>query len=376
MSASRWCVPFFLFAIAWCDPPDPPASSPAPQGEVWLDPKQVTEGRFTFATASEQQLPVFVTTTGRVSFDDNKVSHVFSPVTGRVVEIHAQFGDVLKKGAALASLDSPDVGTASADLDKARADLVAAEREYVRQKELYDAHASAQRDFEIARDAFKKAQADDERARKKAQLLRAGTIERVTQHYVLRSLIDGEVVARNISPGLEVQGQYSGGASQELFTIGALGTVWVTADVFEMDLAQVKGGQPVIVKVISYADRTFEGVVDWVSGTIDPVTRTAKARCTIQNPERLLKPEMYASASIRTSDETVLVVPRRAVLRLGDQTVVFVDLGRADDGREKFARRLVTVNQEAPGDAVPVLRGVAPGERVVVDGALLLSEML
>jgi cobalt-zinc-cadmium efflux system membrane fusion protein len=366
----------FVVAMLGCDPPKPaPAASPPP-GEVWITQQQVIDGHFSFATAAEQELPVFVETTGRVAFDDNKVSHVFSPVTGRVLEIYAQFGDTLKKGAALASIDSPDVGVASAELDKARADLVAAEREYLRQKELYDAHAAAQKDFEAARDAFRKALADDERAQKKAQLLRAGSIERVTQHYVLRSLIDGEVVGRNITPGLEVQGQYSGGNSQELFTIGALDTIWVTADVFEMDLADVKGGQPVSVKVISYPDRTFDGAVDWVSGTIDPATRTARARCTIQNPERLLKPEMYASASIRTSDKKALVVPRRAILRLGDQVVVFVDIGRADDGREKFSRRLVTVNGEAPGDVLPITKGVELGERVVVDGALLLSEML
>jgi cobalt-zinc-cadmium efflux system membrane fusion protein len=343
---------------------------------VWLTEQQVASGRLSFATAAEQELPAFVPTTGRVFFDDNKVSHVFSPVTGRVVEIHAQFGDVVKKGAALASIDSPDVGVASAELDKARADLVAAAREYQRQTELYEAHASAAKDFEAARDAFKKAQADDERARKKARLLRTGSIEQVTQHFVLRSLIDGEVVARNITPGLEVQGQYSGGASLELFTVGALDTVWVTADVYEMDLGQVKGGQPVTVKIMSHPERTFEGVVDWVSGTIDPVTRTAKARCTIDNRDRLLKPEMYASTTIRTGTATALVVPRRSVLRLGDQTVVFVALGNAPDGRERFARRLVSAKTDAPGDMVSVVRGVDAGERVVVDGALLLSDLL
>jgi cobalt-zinc-cadmium efflux system membrane fusion protein len=376
MSAIEWYALFFLASIVGCDPPSSPPPESVPRGEVWITQQQLADGHFSFGAATEQQLPVFLTTTGRISFDDNKVSHVFSPVTGRVIEIYAQFGDVLKKGAPLASIDSPDVGVASAELDKARADLVAAEREYLRQKELYDAHATAQRDFEVARDAFKKAQADDERARKKAQLLRTGSIERVTQHYVLRALIDGEVVARNISPGLEVQGQYSGGAAQELFTIGALGTVWVTADVFEMDLAEVKGGQQVFVKVISYPERTFGGEVDWVSGTIDPVTRTARARCTIQNPERLLKPEMYATASIRTSDTKALVVPRRSVVRLGERTVVFVDIGRADDGRERFARRIVEVSGEAPGEVVQILHGLELGDRVVVDGALLLSEML
>ncbi len=363
-------------ALGACQPASSPPPASAPPGEVWITQDQVAGGRFTFATAGEEEVPDLVPTSGRVTFDDSKVSHIFSPVTGRVVAIHAQFGDRMKKGAALASIDSPDVGVASAELDKARADLVAAQREYLRQGELYAAHASAQKDFEAARDAFKKAQADDERAQKKARLLRTGSIEEVTQHFVLRSPIEGEVVARNVTPGLEVQGQYSGGTSLELFTVGALDTVWVTADVYEMDLGKVHGGQPVTVTVISYSDRVFEGAVDWVSGTIDPTTRTARARCTIDNRDRLLKPEMYASATIHTGTTTALVVPRRSVLRIGDQLLVFVDLGAAPDGRERFARRLVAVNADTPGEVVTVSRGVDPGDRVVVDGAVLLSNLL
>jgi cobalt-zinc-cadmium efflux system membrane fusion protein len=293
-----------------------------------------------------------------------------------VITIEAQFGDRVKKGDRLLSIDSPDVGVASAELDKARADRTAAEREYEREKELYEAHAASQRDFQTAADTLQKAKADEERARKKAVLLRTGTIDEVTQRYFLRALIDGEIVARNVNPGLEVQGQYSGGTAIELFTIVAADPVWVIADVFEIDLARIASGQSVEVKVISYPDRVFAGAVDWVAGTLDPATRTAKTRCTVANPEHLLKPEMYATASIRVGSQKVLVVPRRAVLRLADQTVAFVDLGGAPDGRERFGRRLVSVSDDVKGDQVPVIGGIDRGDRVVVDGALLLSELL
>jgi cobalt-zinc-cadmium efflux system membrane fusion protein len=347
-----------------------------PNGEVWLTPTQLTQGRLTLVSAEVHDVGTTVTATGRVTFDDLRVSHVFSPVTGRVVKIDAQLGERIKKGAALAEIDSPDVGVASADLDKARADLIAAEHEYRRQKELYESHAGAQKDFEAAEGNYLKAKAENERAQQKARLLRAGSVDRVTQNYVLRALIDGEVVARNINPGVEVQGQYSGGNSNELFTIGELDTVWVIADIFEMDLAKVTSGQKVTVKVISYPDRTFEGEVDWVSGTLDPSTRTAKVRCTIANPDHLLKPEMYASTAIQVAGHKGLAVPKRAVLRLADQTVVFVQLAKNGDGRERFERRPVIVGEEESGELAPVVRGLDPGEKVVVDGALLLSEML
>jgi cobalt-zinc-cadmium efflux system membrane fusion protein len=371
-----WAVIFIVAAAPGCGHSEASPAAAPPNGEVWLTPAQLTEGKLTIVPAKESDVGTIVTATGRVTFDDLRVSHVFSPVTGRVVKIDAQLGERVKMGAALATIDSPDVGVASADLDKARADLSAAEHEYHRQKELFDSQIAAQKELEAAEDNFLKAKAESERATQKARMFRTGSIDKVTQNYVLRSLIDGEVVARNINPGVEVQGQYSGGNGVELFTIGELDTVWVIADIYEMDLARVHSGQKVSVKVISYPDRTFEGVVDWVSGTLDPSTRTARARCTIPNPDRLLKPEMYASTAVEVEGHKALAVPKRAVLRLADQSVVFVELGKNADGRERFERRIVMVSDDETGDLVPVVRGLDAGEKVVVDGALLLSEML
>jgi cobalt-zinc-cadmium efflux system membrane fusion protein len=365
-----------MSACCGCNHSDASPAAAPPNGEVWLTTNQVTDGRLAILPSTEQDVGTSVTTTGRVTFDDQKVSHVFSPVTGRVVKIDAQLGERVKKGSALATIDSPDVGLASADMDKARADLMAAEHEYRRQQELLGYQAAAQKDVDLAEGNYLKAKAENARAQQKARLLRAGSVDTVNQSYVLRALIDGEIVGRNINPGAEVQGQYSGGNTVELFTIGELDSVWVLADIFEMDLAKVRSGQRVVVKVVSYPDRTFEGVVDWVSGTLDPVTRTAKARCTIANPDRLLKPEMYASTSIQVEGRKALAVPKRAILRLADQTVVFVQLGKNGDGRERFERRPIVVSEDESGDLVPVVRGLASGEKVVVDGALLLSEML
>jgi cobalt-zinc-cadmium efflux system membrane fusion protein len=346
-----------------------------PPGEAWITQRQLSEGQFSIAPVDEQEVGTQIAASGRVSFDDLHVSHVFSPVTGRVLKIEAQLGERVKKGAPLATIESPDVGVASAELDKARADLVAAEHEYQRQKDLFEATAAAQKDVETAQDNFLKAKAENERAQQKARLLKSGSIDRVSQSYVLRALIDGEVVARSINPGMEVQGQYSGGTALELFTIGELDPLWVVADIFEMDIGRVRSGQHVSVKVVSYPDRTFEGVVDWVSGTLDPASRTVKARCTIANPDHLLKPEMYASMSIAVEGRKALAIPKKAVLQLGEQTVVFVDLGKLADGRERFERRPVTVSEDVSGDFVPVVRGLAKGDRVAIEGALLLAEL-
>ena len=212
---------------------------------------------------ADQDVGGAVVASGKVTFDDLRVSHQFSPVTGRIVRIEAQPGQRVKKGAALAVIESPDVGNAFSDLAKAHADLEAAERDYKRQKELFDAHAASQKDYEASLDNFQKAKAELSRAQKKAQLLRGGGADSVTQEYTLRASIDGEVMMRNVTPGMEVVGQYSQGNAVELFTIGELDHVWVVADVYEMDLGRIKKGARVSVRVVAYPNRLFEGVVDY-----------------------------------------------------------------------------------------------------------------
>ena len=189
-------------------------------------------------------------------------------------------------------------------------------------------------------------------------------------------IIPIEVVVRNVSIGGEVQGTYSGASAVELFTIGELDRVWVLADLFEIDLGKVKQGSPVSVKVVSYPNRIFEGVVDYVSGTLDPTTRTAKVRISVDNKDRLLKPEMYATVQISIDQRKALAIPRTALLRLGDQSVVFAQVGTTAKGELKFERRPVAVDEEQGGDYLPVTHGLAEGDRIVSSGAILLLGML
>jgi cobalt-zinc-cadmium efflux system membrane fusion protein len=179
-----------------------------------------------------------------------------------------------------------------------------------------------------------------------------------------------------VNPGAEVQGQYSGGNVVELFTIGELDRVWVLADLFEMDLGRVKKGARVSVRVVAYPDKVFTGVIDWISDLLDPTTRIARVRASIANASRLLKPEMYATVSLSVAGEETMALPRTAVLRIADQTVVFVADGSAPDGRQRFLRRVVALNEDEGVDYVPVKGGLALGERVVTSGAILLSGML
>ncbi len=347
-----------------------------PQDEVWLTDQQIRDAKVRIEPVGKHPVGNEIVTSGKIAFDDLRVSHVYSPVTGRILRITADPGQRVKKGAALATIESPDVGNAFADLGKAQAELIAAQHESRRQEELFGAHAGSQRDYESAEDNFRKAKAEMERAQQKARLFRSASADKVTQEFTLRAPIEGEVIFRAVNPGTEVQGQYSGGAAPELFTVGELDSVWVFADVFEMDLARVKRGASVSVKVVAYPDKVFEGKVDWISDALDPTARTAKVRCSIPNPGRELKPEMYATVSISVDAPAVAALPRSALLRIADQTVVFVENGNAPDGRLKFIRRIIAVNEDEGSDYVPIVRGVGTGEKVVTSGGILLSGML
>jgi cobalt-zinc-cadmium efflux system membrane fusion protein len=345
-----------------------------PAGEVWLTPQQVKDAKIQVEPLTPHDVDDTILTSGTITLDDMRAGHVFSPVTGRVVKIVAALGQRVKKGDGLAIIESPDVGVAVSDVHKAEADILAAEHDLKRKKDLYSQKAGPQSDVEAANDTYRKAKAELERAKEKEVLLERGNVDVVTQQFTLTSPVDGEILLRNINPGVEVQGMYSGGANVELFTLGEVDRVWVMGDLYEMDLPRVHKGAPAYVTVVAYPGKVFTGEVDWVSGSLDPNTRTAKVRCTFDNPDKLLRPMMYATVHISVDRETAPAIPRPALLRLGDDKVVFVQVGEGD-GLVRFKQTVVDDVDE--GEASPWLvikGGLVLGQKIVVKGGILLAQ--
>jgi cobalt-zinc-cadmium efflux system membrane fusion protein len=361
--------------------PEAAGGSP-PAGQVWLTPAQIAEAKIEVAPVGEQVVDDTLLTSGMITLDDLRSGHVFSPVTGRVGKIFAQLGQQVKKGNPLATVVSPDIGNAVSDVHKADADMIAAEHDLRRKKDLFAQKAASAADVETSEDAERNAKAELERARQKQFLLRVGNVDSVTQTYTLPAPIDGEVLLRNINPGVEVQGQYSGGAGNnclpgsltsnavcgELFTIGQLDKVWLLGDLYEIDMGRVHVGAAASVTTVAYPGQVFTGTVDWVSGSLDPNTRTAKVRCTFDNPDGKLRPMMYATVQIAVDQRTALAIPRTALVRLGEYNVVFVQVGEAD-GRVHFERLPISVEESKATAYAAVKHGVEMGQKVVVHGA-------
>jgi membrane fusion protein, heavy metal efflux system len=364
------------------------ANSQVPPGQVWLTQAEVAQEKIEVATIGEQVVDETLLTSGTITLDDMRSGHVFSPVTGKVVRVLASLGQQVKKGDSLATIESPDVGQAVSDVHKAEADLIAAEHDLQRKKDLYAQKAAAAADVEASEDAERNAKAELERARQKQFLLRVGNVDAVSQTYTMPSPIDGEVLVRTISPGMEVQGQYSGGASNiclptlnstvqcgELFTIGELDKVWVLGDIYEVDLPRVHEGAKATVTTVAFPGDVFTGSVDWISGSLDPNTRTAKVRCTFDNPEKKLRPMMYSTVEISVDQRKAIAIPRSSIVRLGEYKVVFVETGEAD-GKLHFERLPVAVDESKQTPYVEVKHGVDAGQKVVVSGANTLLQKL
>jgi cobalt-zinc-cadmium efflux system membrane fusion protein len=345
--------------------------------EVFVSADQIARMKISTAIVDLEDVDDTVVTTGRIAYDDQKVVHVFTPVSGKAIEVPAQLGDHVKRGDVLAVIESPEIGVATSDASKARTELATAKDDFRRQKELLDNHAVSQRDFEVAADNYRKAKAERARADQKARLFRQGDV--TGQTYPLRSALDGEVFMKAVSPGMELAGQYSGGTPLELFTVGRADTVWVLSDVFDLDVRRVKLGARVRVNLTSWPDRVFDGKVDWISAALDPSTHATRVRCTFDNPDGALKPDMFAKVTISVDVRRALAIARSAVLRLGEQTVVFVDRGRGrgtEEDKERFERMPVTVDERESSPWLIVDRGLEKGDRVVTGGAILLSSML
>jgi cobalt-zinc-cadmium efflux system membrane fusion protein len=183
-------------------------------------------------------------------------------------------------------------------------------------------------------------------------------------------------VGRNLNPGTEIQGMLSSAnIANELFTIGDMGEVWMLADIYEIDLGKVHKGDKVDISAVAYPGETFPGTIDFVSDVLDPVTRTARLRCTVLNPDKKLKPEMYVTAGVTLGSRPGIAIPRGAVLRLGEQSIVFVQTGKSETGVLHFSPRPVTTGSEEDG-WIEVTHGLEAGEPVVTEGGILLSSQV
>jgi len=325
-------------------------------------------------------------TEGKIAIDEDRSTPVFSPYAGRVTKVLARPGDSVVKGQPLFVIEAADNVQAQNDfiaamaaMNKAKSALDLAQLQGTRAKDLFEGKAVPLKDYQQsqatliqAENDMRSSQTAMEAARNKLRILGLtdediATFQekrRINPETTIFAPIAGTVVQRKIGPGQYV----NAGASDPVYVIGDLSTVWMTAFVRESDCANISVGQEVTFNVLALPGRTLPARLNYVATAIDPATRRLLVRATIDNKEGLLKPEMFANVTIYSAnDHPAVGVPKQALIYEGDQVRIWV--AREDKSIELRQIKPGLTN----GDLVEVVGNLRPGEQVVTKGSLFID---
>lgn len=373
MRPIHWSLGLFL-AAACHHPPTAAAEAPAPtvQADAVEFAPAAPQLTYLRSEPARECRMAAVGLTGRLGWNEDLTARVFPAVSGRIVEIAAQPGQCVAAGDVLARVRSQEFALAQAEVRKADAELQIAERTATRLRNLFEQGAAARKDADAA--DVERARALAERDRALATLMRFGGALRGSDPapaldgvFDVRAPIAGIVVERNVNPGQEVRADQVG--DRALFVISDPTRLWLEIDVPEAELTNLQPGQDVVVRARAMPDRDFAGRLVRIADGLDPATRRVAARCTVANPERVLRAGMYVRADVMSATVGV-EVPVRALFtgRTGQHVFVATGTGR-------FERRAVQIRSQSGTRAV-LAAGVANGEQVVTEGVLLLNAVL
>jgi cobalt-zinc-cadmium efflux system membrane fusion protein len=346
------------------------AAAAAPEGTF-----QPTAQQLKTLTIEPVGLRAFVSeerTEGKIAVNADRATPVYSPYSGRITRVIAGLGDVVSQGQPLATIEATEFAQAENDLRTALAQVTLARKIETRKHALYDIKGGSLADWQQSQADLTTAETTMASVRSRLRILgytdaQVAELEH-TDHFDpttnIVAPIHGVVVDRQVGPGQYAQA----GASTPAFTIADLSSVWLIANVREADSGHVQRGQMVQVHVLAYPDRTFTARVIYVAPTIDPNTHRLTVRAVIDNSDGALKPEMFASFRILTSDDAQSpAVPESAVVYEGASAHVWVlQSGNA------IAIRPIRVGRANDG-YVEIIDGLKSGEHVVTKGSLFID---
>lgn len=343
--------------------------------------------QITVEAVTERTINVDQETTGKVSFNEDRQTPVYTPYAGRVIEVLANKGELVRQGQPLLIVESPelvatenDLAAARTDQDKARIALDIAQKNADRARSLLEREAIAAKDLQLAEADLARAREEQHRAdaavavvesklalfgkdAKEIQQIEKQPIGTLDRKIVIRAPINGTIVERKVGVGQYLKTDMP----DPLYLIADLSSLWVMADVYESFLPRIRVGTPVRISVASFPDRTFPGRISFINPTVDPATRTVHVRTVVQN-DGLLKPEMFAKITIGAAvPQSYPAVPSSAVISVNNTSVVLVE-----DGPRRFRRREVKPARTENGFTL-IESGLQLNERVVTNGVLLLN---
>ena len=366
-----------LIAAAWLTGCSGKADETHPAARADLGNVRLSDAQRGHIQIREVQSAVFhrtIETTGVVDFDNDQATSVLAPFSGPVSRLLVPLGQQVKKGQALAAVDSPDFAAAISAYQKALATARTNRKLADLDRDLLAHNGVAQREAAQAETDAANAEADRDAALQELVSLQvpAATIQSIQAggkvvrvEGMIRAPVAGTVVERLVTPG-----QLLEAGTTPCFTVADLSRVWVMAQVFGADLTAMSVGDAAEVNS-GIGSKSFSGKVDNIAALVDPDTRAVAVRVVVDNPGDLLKKQMYVRVRVQARQESRgLLIPVSAILR-DDENLPFVYQLQADGS---LARRHVTLGSRT-GDAYDITEGLSAADKIVVDGALFLQFM-
>ena len=297
------------------------------------------------------------------------VSYAFP---ARISEVHVRLGDWVKKGQKVLTLQSEEVGNAKSAFYKAGADFELAKQNYERQKRLLDRGVGAQKDYLLAEAEFTVAQASLESAEKKLHILgfTEEQVQETVENHQINPIIDlfapigGKIVENNAVLGDMVD------QDTEILTIMNPNQLRVDTEIYEKDIAKIREGQEVEVRVHAYPDEVFKGRIQYVGDIFKEDTRTITVHTEVANTDYKLKPGMFADITIHLNHhDRVIALPKSAILDDKDLELVFIRRG------DEYVPLIIETGLRQ-GDYVQIVSGIQEGDVVVTNGNFQLKSKM
>jgi membrane fusion protein, heavy metal efflux system len=317
----------------------------------------------TIDTVKDSRVLNTLTLTGKVDFNEDNVIKIFPVVSGQVSDIKVMAGDYVKKGQSLAVIRSSEMAGYSNDYSTAKSNVEIARKSLDAANDMFKSGLASQRDQLAAQEGYNQALSAFEKTQRVLNL-NGGSM---AGEYTAKSPIDGFVVDRQVNNSMMLRADNS----TPLFTISDLKNVWVMANVYESNISDVKLGDSVNITTLSYPGKIFRGRIDKIMNVLDPSNKVMKLRIVLANPGYLLKPEMFASVVVNsTENKKMVTIPSRALIFDHSQYYVLVYKSPSD-----ITIRPVQV-QNTVGDRTYISEGLTEGERLIGTEALLIYQEL
>jgi cobalt-zinc-cadmium efflux system membrane fusion protein len=298
---------------------------------------------------------------GKIIPDENKQAKIYALVSGKIKSLAVELGDYVKKGQTLAVLQSTEVAGVANDLALAQSNVDITKKNLESAEELYKSNLATEKELTAAKLEFNKASSELNRARQVSSITGGNNAS-----YALKAPVSGNIIEKTITNNSEVRPDNNA----SLFTVADLSTVWVIASVYESDINKIHIGDNVIVNTLSAPEKNYTGRIDKIYDVLDPASRTMKVRISMSNPHSELKPEMFATISVKGKTEgRMLSIPSGAVVLDDSRQYVVVK----KDKQQLLIRPVQVIKRIGDKSFVT---GVTEGEQVITNSQVFLYEAL